>query len=286
MTGTLRITLLAALTAGLGWAAWPAAAQDDAPDTPAAQTQPATQPTTQPGDEEVTSEFAKWMQKLREGGSVIWVLFGLSIVGVAFLIERLVMLRRRRICPPGLAEQADALWRKRDYKAIADACRQRPSTLADVVSFVVRHRNASTADLSAGAGDVAARGIRRQLQRAYPLAVVGTVAPLLGLLGTVIGMVEAFDTVRVAGLGDVRLLGGSISKALMTTMVGLIVAIPSVLAYHFIKSRTNSLAVELEEQASDLISAWKLQPAQVDAGGKASPGLPGVEPAPEGGHAD
>jgi len=270
MNRTTRWMLLLTMTAGLGWAAWPASAQDGAQDTPAAETRPATRPTTQPGDDEVTSEFTKWMQKLREGGSVIWVLFALSIVGVAFLIERLVMLRRGRVCPPGLAEQADALWHKGDYQGVVNACRQKPSTLADVIGFVVRHRNAPTADISAGAGDVAARGIRRQLQRAYPLAVVGTVAPLLGLLGTVIGMVEAFDTVRVAGLGDVRLLGGSISKALMTTMVGLIVAIPALLAYHFIKSRTNSLAVELEEQASDLISDWKLQPADV-AGVEAAP---------------
>jgi biopolymer transport protein ExbB len=107
------------------------------------------------------------------------------------------------------------------------------------------------------AGDVASRDLRRHLQKAYPLAVVATVSPLLGLLGTVIGMIGAFDKVAAAGsLGDASVLGGDISKALITTGAGLTIAVPALVLYHYFKSRTNLYAIMLEEEVGELITEW------------------------------
>jgi len=138
-------------------------------------------------------------------------------------------------------------------------CRKRRSTLARVLAFIVEHGRASVADVSIATGDIGARELKRHLLRAYPLAVVATLAPLLGLLGTVIGMIEAFDTVVVVGMGDATALAGGISKALITTMVGLCIAVPSLFAYHFFKSRTALYAVILEEEVTELISAWRME---------------------------
>ena len=86
---------------------------------------------------------------------------------------------------------------------------------------------------------------------------MATVSPLLGLLGTVIGMIGAFDKVAAAGsLGDASLLGGDISKALITTGAGLTIAVPALVLYHYFKSRTNMFGLLLEEEASELISSW------------------------------
>jgi biopolymer transport protein ExbB len=211
------------------------------------------------GDEAPKSALGRWIKLLKEGGLTIPVLLLLSVIGIAFIIERLFQLRRSAIVPRDLVDRVRPLWAKGDYNGIMKVCKQSQSTLGNVIAFIVEHRNGSVSDVSISAGDVAARDLRRHLLRAYPLAVVGTLAPLLGLLGTVSGMVDAFAKIAVAGLGDVSVLGGSISKALVTTLVGLVVAIPSLFAYHFFKSRTNIFGVELEEEATELISDWMMK---------------------------
>jgi biopolymer transport protein ExbB len=137
------------------------------------------------------------------------------------------------------------------------------------VAVIARHRHSSMADVSMMAGDVASRDLRRHVQKAYPLAIVATVSPLLGLFGTVIGMIGAFDKVAAAGsLGDASLLGGDISKALITTAAGLSIAIPTLVCYHYFRNRTSQFALQLEEEAGELISDW-FSSAPADATGAA-----------------
>jgi len=186
-----------------------------------------------------------------------------------------VNLRAKAIVPDGLAERADALWQAGDYEAIERLPQESDSTLARTLAIIARHRHGSLADISAMAGDVASRDLRRHVQRAYPLAVVATVSPLLGLLGTVIGMIGAFDKVAAAGsLGDASLLGGDISKALITTGAGLTIAVPALVLYHYFKSRTNQFGLMLEEVVGELISTWYTpvadRPETVQEGGDAS----------------
>ncbi len=226
-----------------------------------------TQPTDKPpSDEEITGTAEEWFTKIQKGGWTIVGLLVLSIIGGAFVLERLFMLRRSRIVPKGLTEAADTLWRKGDYDGILTLCDERPSTLGRVLAFVVRHRRSSAADVSTAAGDIASRELRRHLLWAYPLAVVATLSPLLGLLGTVIGMIEAFDVVVVVGMGDAKAMAGGISKALITTMMGLTIAIPALFAYHFFKSRTNFFGLSLEEEVTELISEHLMRKGTTDAG--------------------
>mgnify|MGYP001604582979 FL=1 len=105
------------------------------------------------------------------------------------------------------------------------------------------------------AGDAASREVRSQIQKAYPLAIVATLSPLLGLLGTVLGMIQSFDMVALAGsLGDASTLAGGISLALITTQGGLMVAVPALGFQHIFKSRTLSLGLELEEAVTEVLS--------------------------------
>jgi biopolymer transport protein ExbB len=131
------------------------------------------------------------------------------------------------------------------------------SALARTLAIVARHPNLGLAEITVLASDVASRELRRHLARAYPLAVVATISPLLGLLGTVIGMIGAFDKVAIAGsLGDASMLGGDISKALITTGVGLSIAVPALALYHYFRSKTNMYGMLLEEEVSELITRW------------------------------
>ena len=99
--------------------------------------------------------------------------------------------------------------------------------------------------------------LRKHMQRAYPLAVVATIAPLAGLLGTVIGMIEAFYVVAESGtIGDASLLADGIYKALLTTAAGLTVALPALGFHHYFKNRTVLYGIALEEEINQLTSDW------------------------------
>jgi len=198
-----------------------------------------------------------FLLKLRQGGLTMVFLFLTSVAGVGFTIERLVHLRTAAVVPEGLAEEAHRLWQAGEFEEIQKLPEKKDSTLARALAVIAQHHHGSMADVSMMAGDVASRELRRHVQKAYPLAVVATVSPLLGLLGTVIGMIGAFDKVAAAGsLGDASLLGGDISKALITTGAGLTIAVPALVLYHYFKSRTNQMALMVEEELSELIGVW------------------------------
>ncbi len=232
------------------------------PQAPAERPEPA-EGELAPEEERTMGEA--FLLKLREGGLTMVFLFLVSVAGVGYAIERAVNLRLSAIAPEGLAEEANKLWRMGEFEEIERLPDRKDSTLARALAVVARHRHSNMADVSMMAGDVASRDLRRHLQRAYGLAVVATVSPLLGLLGTVIGMIGAFDKVAAAGaLGDASLLGGDISKALITTGAGLTIAVPSLILYHYFKNRTNQYALVVEEELGELIGTWYGAEADVE----------------------
>jgi biopolymer transport protein ExbB len=129
--------------------------------------------------------------------------------------------------------------------------------LAKVLGFINQHRHQDLHIISTGAGDIASMDLRRHLQRAYPLAVVATIAPLAGLLGTVLGMIEAFYVVAATGsIGDPAILADGISKALLTTAAGLSAALPALGFHHYFKNRTVMYGISLEEVINELTAEW------------------------------
>jgi biopolymer transport protein ExbB len=189
--------------------------------------------------------------QLVSGGSGILVIGALSVLAAAVAIERLVRFRAARLAPPGLVDTVLPLWHEGRFDDVQAVLARQPSTLATILSFVLQHRTLDAAALSTRAGDIATLALRMQQQRAYPLAVVATVAPIVGLLGTVIGMIEAFHVIAFAGgLGDPALLAGGISKALVNTAAGLAVALPALGLHHFFKNRLVYVSIELETQVN------------------------------------
>ena len=193
------------------------------------------------------------LDQLAAGGTGIWVIGALSVLALAVALERFVHFRADRIAPPRLVDQVLPLWQAQDWPAISERLAQEHSVLAQVLRFVLAHRQMEASALSNRAGDIASLALRRQQQRAYPLAVVATVAPLVGLLGTVVGMIEAFHVIATAGaLGDPVLLAGGISKALVNTAAGLAVALPALGLHHYFRNRLVGIGMELEAQVNRL----------------------------------
>jgi len=165
------------------------------------------------------------------------------------------------------------------YDDVLDRCRKSDSTLGRVVAYMTEHRVADPMLLAQSAGDLGARELADQEARNVPFAVIAALAPLLGLLGTMIGMIEAFKLVEVFGdEGGASMLAGSISKALITTAVGLILAIPAITLYHYFKHRLHVVTQRLEAEVDHLFSTWFVLP-QDKQPPASEPKRPAAEPA-------
>jgi biopolymer transport protein ExbB len=201
--------------------------------------------------------------QVRDGGAVVLVTLGLSILFLAVTFERLRNLRARTVRPETLLPTVQSLWAGGRFAEIQEVLADdgNDSTLAKVIATVVEHRDQRHEIVSALAGDVASMDLRRHQQKAYPLAIVATVAPIVGLLGTVLGMVESFHVIAYSeGMGNPALLAGGISKALVNTAAGLIVALPALGMHHFFKYRLATLGLGLEQDIDALIKKHFLAP--------------------------
>lgn len=207
------------------------------------------------------SAMKEVLKQHKAGGTTNYFIEFLSVVMLAIVIERFVRLRRSSVAPLGMADEARRLWKEGKHGEIKALCDKHPnSTLSRIIRFILEHKDAPLADVREATGDIASREIEMHHLLSYPLAAIATLSPLLGLFGTVVGMIEAFDLVALAGnMGDPSILSGSIAKALVTTEFGLIVAMPSIFFFGFFRLRTNMMAHLLEEEASGLMNEWLMK---------------------------
>lgn len=223
----------------------------------AAEPPTGTVPATRPAHANFTTS---WGDRLKQGGPAAIAQIALSVFGAGFVFERIARLRRKNLVPDGLTNKARQLWRDGKFDELEKLAESDSSTLARVIAFIARNRQSPMLEVSEVCGDMVSRELATHYQRAYPLGIVATLEPLLGLLGMILGMISTFETVAVAGsLGDATQLAGGISEALVTTGIGLAIAIPFLALYHFFKHRTASFGVLLEEQVTSLLTEWLMQ---------------------------
>jgi biopolymer transport protein ExbB len=206
--------------------------------------------------------------QLANGGAGIVVIGGLSVLALAVCFERLANFRASKLVPQDLADEAKTLWRAGEYQQLRERVAAADNPLARIVGFLVEHRHFPPELLAARAAELAATELREQQQKAYALNVVATIAPIVGLLGTVVGMIEAFHVIAFNGMGDPTMLAGGISKALVNTAAGLSVALPSLAMHHFFRNRLVRIGILLERQLNgllDLVRAPVSAPVQAPA---------------------
>jgi biopolymer transport protein ExbB len=210
--------------------------------------------------EEVTA-----IEVISEGGVAILVIVALSVLFLAVSIERLVHFRKKFIIPENLINQVKPFWASGDFQKLQSLLDNENSTLARTIQFMVANRQQNYGIVSSGVGDIASLELRHHQQKAYALAIVATVAPIVGLLGTVIGMIDAFHVIAYSeGMGNPALLAGGISKALINTAGGLSVALPALGMHHFFKNRSAFFGMLLEKKINGLLNEW-FMPANIQA---------------------
>ncbi|WFB36337.1 MotA/TolQ/ExbB proton channel family protein [Kiritimatiellota bacterium B12222] len=207
-----------------------------------------------------------WLEQIQAGGLTMLILAVVSLFALAFTVERAFVIRRKYFCPRDLSEQARTLIAHRDFDALYVLGKKYPSTLGRIICFLVEHRDNEYSKVSAMAENLGAREIIDQEERTFPLAVVAAVAPLLGLLGTMIGMIEAFQLVSIYGdEGGASMLAGSIAKALITTAAGLSLAIPAIGAFHYFKHKVHKIGVQLDTSLEELLTGLFLEKAELNS---------------------
>jgi biopolymer transport protein ExbB len=190
---------------------------------------------------------------LISGGPVMIPLGILSLVAVAIIIERLWVLRRGNFLQAATVETLSGLLASNKFRGAIDYCRRHPGPFADLVVALVENRRAPYEELKQILEDTGRLQLMG-LQRGLPaLATIVAGAPLLGLLGTVIGMIKIFAVVATAGSGITEQLSSGISQALITTASGLVIAIPALFTHSYLESRAVGILSDIETQILDFL---------------------------------
>lgn len=184
-------------------------------------------------------------------GWPVWLLLACSILALALILERLLSLRSSRILPSGLARQIGDLTRQNRIQDESLARLQENSPLGRVLATVLLHRHEDPA-LRQAAVQAAGNDLAYQLNKYIPaLGTIAVIAPLLGLFGTVIGMIDIFAAYDPSG-GDPSLVARGISVALYNTALGILIAVPALIFHRYFRSRADFLLHRLESEAGAL----------------------------------
>src|SRR5438552_10293813 len=204
------------------------------------------------------------LETLIAAGPVMIVLFALSVFFVMLVIVYLMTIRRGAIVASGFMATADALLRKRDYLGLLAVSNRHGEAIARVVQkildFTTKNPNADLAQVREIAETEGTRVASSLNNRVTYLADIGMIAPLLGLLGTVLGVIRSFGALGAA-LGTARhvLLSKGISEALVNTCAGLAMGIPAMMAYAFFRGKAQKLISELESATTHVLALLSLQ---------------------------
>ena len=198
-----------------------------------------------------------FMKLFREGGPVMYPLLIFSILGLVFIIERFIALRRAKInVNEFLAKIRKALIANRSIKDAIKVCEDYRGPVPSIMKAGLLKYGEPKEDVEKTIENAALFEMGRLERNLVWLATIANVSPLLGFFGTVAGMIKSFDALAEAGLSNPGLVAAGISEALITTAAGLAVAIPAQLAYNFFMSKINKFVRDIEISTNMLIETF------------------------------
>lgn len=183
----------------------------------------------------------------KKGGPVMYPILLCSILSLAIILERAFNLRKKKIIPPAFLENLRKYWYRSQPEKAISLCEEYNVSLSRVIkSGLLRYKYGSAAVEKAieGAGEHEASLLISNLR---VLGAIGSIAPMLGFLGTVTGMIRAFNVISQFGTGNPSLVASGISEALITTAAGLIVGIPALAGYYYFRGRVEKYIYLMEE---------------------------------------
>ena len=191
-----------------------------------------------------------------KGGPVMYPILFCSILSLAIIIERLISLRRGRIIRPETLFRVQDLIRIERIADIIELCQKNSSPMSRIVLAAIKNINQPKAEIKEAVSEAGRQEVRVLEKNLATLGTIVSIAPLLGLLGTVTGMIRAFYTIALRGVGEPTASASGISEALLTTAAGLTVAIPSQLFYNYFINKVDSLTLDMEQNSLDILEVF------------------------------
>ncbi|MFO7784748.1 MAG: MotA/TolQ/ExbB proton channel family protein [Thermodesulfobacteriota bacterium] len=212
------------------------------------------------------------------GGVFMYPILLCSVIALAIFLERLWVMRRSQVLPEEFIRNIEAMLRQQKTAEALYLCRGHTSSIARVFLGGLKNTDRGMWLVKEGVEEMGNREAVVLEKNVGVLATIANLTPLLGLLGTVSGMIKTFNVISIQGVGNPAPLAGGIAEALVTTASGLCVAIPTLVCYRILKDRAETLVFEMEEHSMDVIEI--LEGAQGVSVEHASGGRPGMEAVP------
>ena len=195
---------------------------------------------------------------LTKGGAIGIVIHILSVATLAMVIEFAVNVRRDKICPPELVDELEALLEEEEYQEALELCEAEPNFLTNSLAAGLPRLNEGYAKMKEAMEAQAGIEAVKLQQKVGWMLFLSNVAPMLGLFGTVSGMIAAFnEIVRLGAKVTPKDLAGGISSALVTTFLGLLVAIPAVTAYQYFRNKATRISIHFAEVLEEMTERFR-----------------------------
>ena len=200
------------------------------------------------------SESQTFWQLFRQGGFMMWVMLVVSIFAMSLIIESALKLRLNLVSPPEVFNQLKTLIAQGNYQEAWRVANAQPSPLSRVVAAGLQRLGRGEETVNTALEEFALKEALMMKTKVNYLSVIGVVSPMLGLIGTVVGMIEAFQQIGTgAGLSNPSLLAASIGKVLVATAFGLFIAVPAFFSYYFFRNRAQAMIVALQDNVTHLM---------------------------------
>jgi len=193
----------------------------------------------------------------RAGGPLMWIILVCSLVALTIVFERMLTLRKKQVAPANLRKQVLELVKSKNVSQDNIETIRQHSPLGVVYAAGLDNLPYGVESMREALEEAGKQVVHRLGRYLNTLGTIASVSPLIGLLGTVMGMIKVFTEITSSGVGDPTVLSGGISEALITTAAGLSVGIPALMFYRHFRGRINELAMTLEENALALLDTQK-----------------------------
>jgi biopolymer transport protein ExbB len=190
---------------------------------------------------------------LSRGGIVMIPLLLCSILGLTIVIEKSFNLRRRKVMIPEIISVIETISSSEDIKMATNICERNSGPFANIILVGLRNTGLTKEEMKEIIIDQGRQEVRTLERGLAVLETIAGIAPLLGLLGTVLGMIKVFTVITTQGTGQASLLAGGISEALITTVTGLVIGIPVLVAFNYFTNRAENFILDIEKYSTHLL---------------------------------
>ncbi len=192
-----------------------------------------------------------------KGGPVMVPLLLCSVISLSIIVERCLSLRRSRILRYDVLQRIEELLRDRKIPEASTLCKRYPSSMTRILLAAILNHDKSRQEIKEIIEDAGRQEVPVLERYLTILGTVASISVLLGLLGTVSGMIRTFNVIAALGYGHPEALAGGISEALVATATGLVIAIPTLVMYNFFTSKVDSLVIDMEKTSLRMLSILK-----------------------------